>query len=48
VSTRLTRKIRLNLPLVSAAMDSVTEARAAIAMARAGGLGIIHKNLTAR
>jgi IMP dehydrogenase len=45
VSTRLTRKIRLNIPLISAAMDSVTESRAAIAMARAGGLGIIHKNL---
>jgi IMP dehydrogenase len=45
VSTRLTRNIRLNIPLLSAAMDSVTESRAAIAMARAGGLGIIHKNL---
>jgi len=46
VKTRLTRKIDLNLPLVSAAMDSVTEGRAAIAMARAGGIGIVHKNLT--
>lgn len=46
VKTRFTRKIHLNLPLVSAAMDSVTEGRAAIAMARAGGMGIIHKNLT--
>src|SRR5690606_35483438 len=46
VSTWLTRKIRLNVPLISAAMDSVTESRAEIAMARAGGLGIIHKNLT--
>lgn len=45
VASRLTRGIRLNLPLVSAAMDSVTEARMAIAMARAGGLGFIHKNL---
>jgi IMP dehydrogenase len=46
VRTRLTRRIVLNIPLVSAAMDSVTEGRAAIAMARAGGLGILHKNLT--
>ncbi|MEM1030214.1 MAG: IMP dehydrogenase [Myxococcota bacterium] len=46
VSTRLTRRVALKIPLVSAAMDSVTEARAAIAMARAGGLGIIHKNLS--
>ena len=44
--TRLTRKIELNIPLVSAAMDSVTESRAAITMAREGGLGIVHKNLT--
>jgi IMP dehydrogenase len=43
--TRLTRKIDLNIPLVSAAMDSVTEARTAILMAREGGIGIIHKNL---
>jgi IMP dehydrogenase len=43
--TRLTRGIELNIPLVSAAMDSVTEARAAITMAREGGLGILHKNL---
>ena len=45
VRSRLTRKIELNIPLVSAAMDSVTEARTAITMAREGGIGIIHKNL---
>jgi IMP dehydrogenase len=45
--TRLTQKIELQIPLVSAAMDSVTEARTAIAMAREGGLGILHKNLPA-
>jgi IMP dehydrogenase len=43
--TRLTRTIELNVPLVSAAMDSVTEARAAITMAREGGIGVLHKNL---
>ncbi|HEX4856082.1 MAG TPA: IMP dehydrogenase [Limnobacter sp.] len=47
LSTQLTRNIRLNIPLVSAAMDTVTEARLAIAMAQEGGIGIIHKNLTA-
>ena len=46
VSTRLTRNIRLNVPLVSAAMDTVTESRLAIAMAQHGGLGVIHKNLS--
>lgn len=46
VSTRLTREIRLNIPLVSAAMDTVTEARTAIAMAQEGGIGIIHRNLS--
>jgi IMP dehydrogenase len=45
LNTRLTRKIKLNIPLVSAAMDTVTEARLAIAIAQEGGIGIIHKNL---
>ena len=45
VSTRLTRNIRLNVPILSAAMDTVTESGLAIAMAQLGGLGIIHKNL---
>ncbi|OOY07381.1 IMP dehydrogenase [Thioclava sp. F36-7] len=46
VSTQVTKKIRLNIPLLSSAMDTVTEARMAIAMAQAGGVGVIHKNLT--
>src|ERR1700709_1682021 len=46
VTTRLTRNIRLNVPLVSAAMDTVTESRLAIAMAQHGGLGVIHKNMS--
>ena len=45
LATRLTRKIRLNMPLISAAMDTVTEARLAIALAQEGGIGIVHKNL---
>ena len=45
LKTRLTRKLQLNMPLVSAAMDTVTEARLAIAIAQEGGIGIIHKNL---
>ncbi len=46
VSTRLTRTIRLNIPLVSAAMDTVTESRTAISMAQEGGIGIIHRNMS--
>ncbi len=46
VNTRLTRNISLNIPIISSGMDTVTEARMAIAMAREGGLGIIHKNMT--
>lgn len=48
LATQLSRNIRLNLPLVSAAMDTVTEARLAIAIAQEGGIGIVHKNLTAQ
>ena len=44
-ATRFTREIALNIPIVSAAMDTVTESRLAIAMAQAGGLGILHRNL---
>ena len=46
LATQLSRNIRLNIPLVSAAMDTVTEARLAIAIAQEGGMGIVHKNLT--
>lgn len=46
VSTQLTKSIRLNIPLISAGMDTVTESRMAIAMAREGGVGVIHKNMS--
>jgi len=46
LKTRIARDIELNLPLLSAAMDTVTESRLAIAMAQAGGLGVIHRNMT--
>lgn len=48
LETRLTRDLRLKLPILSAAMDTVTEHRLAVAMAQLGGIGIIHKNLTLR
>ena len=46
LSTRLTRRIQLNIPLVSAAMDTVTEADTAISMAREGGIGFVHRNMS--
>ena len=46
LSTNLTKTIRLNIPMMSAGMDTVTEHRMAIAMARQGGIGVIHKNMT--
>src|SRR6266571_5456318 len=45
IRTRITREIPLNLPIIASAMDTVTEAKMAIAMAQAGGLGVIHRNL---
>ena len=48
LQTRLTRNISLNMPLISAAMDTVTESRLAIALAQEGGIGIVHKNLSAK
>ena len=46
LGTQLTKKIKLNVPIMSAGMDTVTEHRMAIAMARQGGIGIIHKNMS--
>ena len=46
LASNLTKSLRLNLPIVSAAMDTVTDARLAIAMAQLGGIGILHKNMT--
>ena len=46
LQTRLTRKISMNIPLISAAMDTVTESDMAVSLARQGGIGIIHKNLS--
>ena len=46
LSTHLTKKVKLNIPMMSAGMDTVTEHRMAIAMARQGGIGIIHKNMS--
>ena len=46
LTTAFSRKISLNIPLVSAAMDTVTEARAAICLAQAGGIGVVHRNMT--
>ncbi len=46
ISTQFTRKLRINVPIVSAAMDTVTESRMAIAMAQEGGIGVLHKNMT--
>ena len=47
VSTRFTRNVRINIPIVSAAMDTVTDARLAIALAREGGIGVIHRAMDA-
>ena len=48
ITTSLTRDIKLNIPLASAAMDTVTESRLAIAIAREGGIGVIHKNMSVK
>src|SRR5262245_177260 len=48
LESQLTRKIRLNIPLLAAAMDTVTESKTAITIAQEGGLGVIHKNLTVK
>ena len=48
ISTRLTRNLTLNIPIVSAAMDTVTEARVSISMAREGGIGFIHRNMSVK
>ena len=45
IQTKLTKRVGLNIPIISAAMDTVTEYKAAIAMARLGGIGVIHKNM---
>ena len=48
LSTSITKNIHLNIPLMSAAMDTVTESKTAVALAREGGIGVIHKNLSIR
>jgi IMP dehydrogenase len=46
IATQFTRNLRINVPIVSAAMDTVTESKMAIAMAREGGIGVLHKNMS--
>lgn len=48
IQTQLTRALKINIPLVSAAMDTVTEAQLAVALAREGGIGILHKNMVSK